>query len=129
MKIAFDESAGTIALADVGNYYNTIASSTNLRWNKQRKTLEGAADLETLNRLAQIIRLPDYIEHHRKMLQRIHDTVEAVRNDPNPVAVIPPPVNATLYAHQTRAYVMALLTFGAITPEQVKAAKEAAGGG
>lgn len=123
MKIAFDEAAGTIALADVGPYYNTLTGATNLRWVKQRKTLEGPADLETLNRLAQIIRLPEHVEKHRRMLQRIRDTVEAVRDDPQPVAVIPPPVNATLYAHQVRAYDMALLTFGAVTPEQVEEAK------
>lgn len=128
MKITFNAETGTITLADMGSHYNTIANTTPLRWNPRRKTMEGAASLDTLNCLAQITRLPDSLEQRRQTLQRVRDAVEEVREDAHPVAVIPPPVKANLFAHQIRAYDMALLTFGAVTPEQMEAAKKASHG-
>lgn len=117
MKIAFDPETGKIALAEIGGLYNTIAATTQLRWNKQRQTMEGVATLDTLNALAKIIKLPPHIEAHRQWLIAVRVAIEQAREDENPTPIFKPPVKATLFKHQIRAYNMALLEFGTATPQ------------
>lgn len=117
MKIAFDPETERIALAEVGGLYNTISSKTALRWNKQRQTLEGDATLDTLNVLASLVKLPPHIEAHRQWIIAVRVAIEQAREDENPTPIFKPPVKATLFKHQIRAYNMALLEFGAATPQ------------
>lgn len=119
MKIALNETDGTIAIAELGVLYQTVASLGTLKWNKQQKVLSGYADLDMLTRLGQLVQLPPRVEAYRRRLLAVQQAMEAERVNPEPRAVMAAPVKATLFKHQQRAVNMCLLAFGVITPEQM----------
>ena len=79
MKIALSEADGTIAIAELGVLYQTVASLGTLKWNKQQKVLSGPADLDMLTRLGQLVQLPPRVEAYRRRLLAVQQAMEAER--------------------------------------------------
>ena len=118
MKMALQ--GNTLKIIEADNVQFTVIKSWNkMRWNKKLKQLEGIADLELLDKLSSIVRLPPAIEAHRAELHRIQEAVDRERIDPDPKPLYKYPVKLPLYRHQTRGANMALLTFGLIQPQEV----------
>ena len=96
----------------------TIRSWNRMKWNRRAGMLTGTADMELLDRLSGIVRLPPAIEAWREALHRVQDAVDRERGDPDPKPVYDYPVRLPLYRHQVRAANMALLTFGMVEPKE-----------
>lgn len=118
MKMAMKDGRLYIKEAD-NSQFMIIKSWNRMKWSKKDQMLHGPATLELLDLLAGIVRLPPAIEAERLRRHEIAEAVDRERMNEHPVAFIAPPVKVTPYAHQTRAYNMALLTFGFVTPEEV----------
>lgn len=117
MKIALKGDALMIREAD--NVQFTIIKSWNkMRWSRSTQTLTGVADLELLDKLSSIVKLPPAVEARRATLHTIADAVDRERMNTNPVPFAKYPVKLPLYQHQVRAANMCLLTFGWEAPEQ-----------
>lgn len=116
MKMALQGT--TLKIREADNVQFTIIKSWNkMKWNKKLQQLEGIADMELLDKLASIVRLPPSIEQHRADLHKVQDAVDRERVNENPEPAYPYPVKMSLYKHQVRGANMALLTFGLISPE------------
>ncbi len=116
MKMALKGT--TLFIKDADNVQFTIIKSWNkMKWSKASQTLTGTADLELLDKLASIVRLPPAIEARRMELRAIAAAVDKERMKENPAPFYKYPVKMPLYRHQTRAANMALLTFGWVAPE------------
>ena len=116
MKMALQGT--TLFIKEADNVQFTIIKSWNkMKWSKANQTLTGTADLELLDKLASIVRLPPAIEARRTELRRVAAAVDRERMNENPVPFYPYPVKMPLYRHQTRAANMALLVFGWAAPE------------
>ena len=119
MKIALQD--GVLKIIETDNVqYAILKSWGKLKWDKRSKMLVGPADIELLDNLAGIVRLPPAIDAYRRKLYRVRDAVNKERSDPDPTPLVTPPIKLPMYKHQTRAYNMALLTFGLVSPEQMK---------
>lgn len=115
MKMALQNK--TLLIKDADNVQFTVIKSWNkMKWDKKTLTLQGTADLELLNRLSSIVRLPPAIQEYRDRLQAVQDAVDAERVDPHPEPLYQYPVKMPLYAHQVRGANMCLLTFGWMPP-------------
>lgn len=116
MKMALKDT--TLFIKEADNVQFTIIKSWNkMKWSKASQTLAGTADLELLDKLSSIVRLPPAIEARRNELWKIAVAVDRERMNEEPAPFYPYPVKMPLYRHQTRAANMALLTFGWIAPE------------
>lgn len=116
MKMALQGT--TLKIVEADNVQFTIIKSWNkMKWNKKLQQLEGIADMELLDKLASIVRLPASIEQHHANLHKVQDAVDRERGNPNPQPAYPYPVKKSLYRHQIRGANMALLTFGLISPK------------
>lgn len=123
MKIAVKD--GKILIKEADPTQMAIMKSWNkLKWNKSLQMMIGECDLEILQRLSTIVRLPGSIDAIRKKMEDVQEAVntERIRKEPKPLAYYP--VKKSLYAHQVRAANMALLTFGMIDPEEEARAYE-----
>ena len=110
MKMAVD--GGTLIIKDADNVQFTVIKSWNkMKWDKKTQTLRGAADLELLDKLSSIVRLPPAAENRRQRLRAVQDAVDRERINPEPVPFFKYPVKMPLYAHQVRGANMAMLTF------------------
>ena len=119
MKMALQ--GNTLLIKDADNVQFTVIKSWNkMKWDKKTQTLRGIGDLELLDRLSSIVKLPPAIAERRNQLRTIQDAVDRERVNPAPSPLYHFPVKMPLYAHQTRGANMALLTFGWAAP----AAKE-----
>ena len=115
MKMALQGNALLIIEAD--NVQFTVIKSWNkMTWDKKSQILRGVADLELLDRLSGLVRLPPAIESRRNRLRTIQDAVDKQRVAQKPVPLYKFPVKMPLYAHQVRGANMALLTFGWVQP-------------
>ena len=111
MKMAVD--GGTLIIKDADNVQFTVIKS----WNTMKcETLRGTADLELLDKLSGIVRLPPAAESRRQRLRAVQDAVDRERINPEPVPFFKYPVKMPLYAHQVRGANMAMLTFGWAQP-------------
>lgn len=111
---------GELWIKNADNTQFTIIKSWNLmRWDKANQMLRGPATAELLNRLASITRLTPPAEAERQRLNGVLAAVDRVRMMDDPSPIVEPPVKMKMFKHQTRGYVMALLTFGLINPEDV----------
>lgn len=118
-KQVFKFGGNQIAIVDADNVQFTVIKSWNkMRWNKAAQALTGTADLELLDRLAGLVRLPPNIEQLRSGLRAVQDAVDRERVNPEPTPFYKYPVKMPLYAHQTRGSNMCLLTFGWVPPEK-----------
>ena len=117
MKMALQGT--TLRIKDADNVQFTVIKSWNkMRWVKKLQELQGTADLELLDRLAALVRLPPDIERRRQELKAVQDAVDRQRVADHPDPLFKYPVKMPLYAHQTRGANMALITFGWIPPER-----------
>ena len=109
----------TLILAEVDNVqFATIKSWNKMKWDKKSQSLYGVADMELLDKLTSIVRLPPTVEQRRQELHTLQDAVDRERVNPEPVPFTKCPVKVPLYAHQIRAFNMALLTFGWASPKE-----------
>lgn len=116
MKMAMKD--GQILIKDADNMQYTIIKSWNkMRWNKAEKMLEAPIDLELLNRLADLVTLPELIEAERQRLIAIAVAVDIERFKAEPKPIYDYPVKLPLFKHQIRGANMCLLTFGLVAPE------------
>lgn len=116
MKMALQGDTLLIKEADTVQF--TIIKSWNkMKWTKATQTLAGTADLELLDKLASIVKLPPAIEGRRQNLHAVNDAVDRERMNQDPRPFLRYPVKLPLYKHQTRAANMALLTFGFVDTE------------
>ena len=116
MKMAVD--GGTLIIKDADNVQFTVIKSWNkMKWDKKTQTLRGTADLELLDKLSSIVRLPPAAENRRQHLRAVQDAVDRERVNPEPVPLCSYPVKMPLYAHQVRGANMAMLTFGWAQPD------------
>ncbi len=112
-KQVFKEGGNQLAIVDIDNaQFDVIRSWNKMRWDKKNKALTGTADLELLDHLAGLARLPPNIERRRAELRAVRDAVDQERVNPEPKPLYQYPVKMPLYAHQVRGANMALLTFG-----------------
>lgn len=108
----------TLLIKEADNVQFTVIKSWNkMRWDRKNQMLTGAADIELLDKLAGIVHLPPAIAAYRDKLHVVQDAVDRERVNQDPEPIIKPPVKMPLYAHQTRAMNMCLLTFGWVSPE------------
>lgn len=115
MKMAMKD--GQILIREADNVqFAIIKSWGKMKWNRATQTLSGVADMELLNKLAEIVSLPASIEAERIKLNEIMAAVDKERMNPKPIPIILPPVKVSLFAHQIRGYNMALMTFGLVSP-------------
>ncbi len=119
MKMGLQGNALIIVEAD-NVQFTVIKSWGKMKWDKKTQRLTGIADLELLDKLSAIVKLPPKVEAYRQRLQAVADAVDRERMNENPVPFYKYPVKLPLYAHQVRAADMCLLTFGWITPEEAK---------
>ena len=92
-----------------------------MKWSRSKAMWSGTVSRELLNKLSSLVPLPAQVEAERKRLGEVQQAVDLERT--KPVDQLKPlmkyPVKKNLYAHQTRAANMALLTFGVIDPAEV----------
>lgn len=98
--------------------YNIITSWNKTKYLKKTKErdaiLVGPCEVEFLNKLAQIIKLPPPAEAIRQKLNAVQAAVDKMRTEKNVQPLIKPPVKVNLFQHQVKGYNMALLTFGVV---------------
>ena len=122
MKMALQ--GNTLLIKEADNVQFAIMKSWNkLRWDKKSQLLIGTADMELLDKLVGIVQLPPGIAEYRAKLHAVQDAVDRERINPDPKPLVAYPVKMPLYAHQTKAANMCMVTFGWIGPEAVKGAK------
>lgn len=110
MRIAMKK--GQILLADIEPWrMEPLKKLGMLRWHKSSRTYSAPVNLDLLNALAGVFRLPDFIEEERQRLDCTARRIEGERNAENPVPIVPYPVKAKLFKHQIRAANMAMLQF------------------
>lgn len=116
MKMALQ--GNTLKIIEADNVQFTIIKSWNkMQWDKKTQQLSGVADIELLDKLASIVKLPPAVAKRREDLHAVQDAVDRERVNPEPVPFVKPPVKLPLYRHQIRGFNMCLLTFGLIAPE------------
>jgi|GEM_PF-297927 len=118
MKMAMKDGQILIKEADQ-NQFMVIKSWNKMKWKRGEQMLVGTADLELLNKLAGLIRLPQPIEQQRQHLIAIQGSVNAERMNPNPVPLVTYPVKLKLFQHQVRGANMAMITFGLVCPKKL----------
>ena len=108
-------------IVEADNVQFTVIKSWNMmKWDKKNQHLKGIADLELLDRLNSLVRLPPAVEERRNRLRAVQDAVDRERVKKEPKPFYKYPVKLPLYAHQVRAADMCLLTFGWIAPEEAE---------
>ena len=115
MKMALRGNALLIKEAD-NVQFSTIKSWNKMRWDKKAQMLTGTADMELLDKLASIVRLPPAIAQRRAELHAVQDAVDRERVNPEPVPLCGYPVKPHLFLHQIRGANMAMMTFGWVGP-------------
>lgn len=115
MKMAMKD--GQILIKDADNTQFTIIKSWGkMKWSRAERMFYGPAEIELLNKLAGIVRLPGPIEAERQRLNEIAQAVDSERMKTDPEPLYKYPVKFPLFKHQTRAANMALITFGLVPP-------------
>ena len=72
MKMALQGT--TLRIKDADNVQFTVIKSWNkMRWIKKLQELQGTADLELLDRLAGLVRLPPDVDRRRSELRAVQD--------------------------------------------------------
>lgn len=123
MKMALKDGQILIKEAD-NNQFLIIKSWNKMKWSKAEQMLYGPADMELLNKLAGLVRLPAPIEERRQHLNKVAAAVDRERMKEEPVPLYKYPVKLPLYKHQIRGANMALMVFGLIEPPGEEAEKD-----
>ncbi|MGN0706609.1 MAG: hypothetical protein ACI4JC_01235 [Faecalibacterium sp.] len=116
MKMALKGETLLIKEADTVQF-SVIKSWGKMKWNRSIQTLSGTADIELLDKLAGIVKLPPNIEIKRIEMHSISEAVDRERMDPEPIPFLEYPVKKKLFKHQVRGANMALLVFGFVNPD------------
>lgn len=117
MEIAMKD--GQILMRNLDStQYNILRNTGKCIWDKKKKMLIGNVDLEFLEILNQMIRLPDKIKAEHTRLRAIQDAIDKERLNEHPVPLVKYPVKLPLFEHQVRGANLALLAFGAVDPPQ-----------
>ena len=103
--------------------YQMIRNTGKCKWDKKRQLLIGPADLELLEYLNHIIRLPQNIAAEYKKLKTVQVAIDTERMNEDPKPLLDLPVKIPLFKHQIRGVNMALLTFGVVEPQKEDAEK------
>lgn len=96
--------------------FTIIKSWGKMKWSKAERMFYGPVEIELLNKMAGIVRLPGPIEAERQRLNEIARAVDAERMKEDPEPLYDYPVKYPLFRHQIRAANMALITFGLVPP-------------
>lgn len=91
MKMALQGTVLMIREADTVQF-SIIKSWGKMKWDRQSQTLKGTADLELLDKLAEMVRLPPAVEARRSSLREVADAVGQERMNPDPVPLVHYPV-------------------------------------
>ena len=117
MKMALQD--GLLRIREMTDeQYQVLQSLGRFKWNKVLRELSGIVDFETLDRLSRIVTLPEPIEAYKRELANAQTAVNKLRLEEEPKPLIKPPIKDGIrpYAHQIRAFNMALVVFGLIEP-------------
>ena len=98
--------------------YNILRGTGKCVWDKKRQMLIGNVELELLETLNLIIRLPDRIKAEYIRLKAIQNAIDKERLNDNPTPLVQYPVKVPLFKHQIRGANLALLAFEAVEPPQ-----------
>ena len=110
----------TLLIKEADNVQFAIIKSWNkMRWDRKTQLLSGTADMELLDKLASIVRLPPAIAQRRERLHAVQNAIDRERVNPEPKPIARYPVKMPLYAHQVRGANMCLVAFGWASPEQI----------
>ena len=91
--------------------FAVIKSWNKMVWKKATKTLEAPCELELLDKLSTLVKLPPRILAYRDELMKVQTAVDDMRIKENVTPIIQPRVKANLFQHQVRGYNMALINF------------------
>lgn len=91
--------------------FAVIKSWNKMVWKKATKTLEAPCEIELLDKLSTLVKLPPRISAYRDELVKVQAAVDDMRIKENVTPIIQPPVKANLFQHQVRGYNMALINF------------------
>ncbi len=122
-RMAMKMEHGYIYIINVDPIKESMMKSwSNIKKNRKTKMWVGLISRDLLNRLRRLTPLPRPIEEVRIHLNKVQEAVDRERvtleAELKPMAQYP--VKKKLYAHQTRAANMALLTFGLVEPSEEK---------
>ncbi len=115
MKMAMKEGQLLIIEAD-NTQFTIIKSWGKMKWSKADRMFYAPVEIELLNKLAGIVRLPAPIEAERQRLNEIARAVDRERMKEEPEPLYKYPVKFPLFKHQVRGANMALITFGLVPP-------------
>lgn len=91
--------------------FAVIKSWNKMLWKKATKTLEAPCEIELLDKLSTLVKLPPRISAYRDELVKVQTAVDDMRIKENVTPIVQPPVKANLFQHQVRGYNMALINF------------------
>lgn len=91
--------------------FAVIKSWNKMVWKKATKTLEAPCEIELLDKLSMLVKLPPRISAYRDELMKVQTAVDDMRIKENVTPIIQPQVKANLFQHQVRGYNMALINF------------------
>lgn len=91
--------------------FAVIKSWNKMVWKKATKTLEASCEIELLDKLSTLVKLPPRISAYRDELMKVQTAVDDMRIKENVTPIIQPQVKANLFQHQVRGYNMALINF------------------
>ena len=123
MKMALKDGQVLIKEAD-NNQFLIRKSWGKMKWSKAELMFYGPADIELLNKLSGLVRLPGPIEQVRQHLNEVAAAIDQERMKEKPEPLYKYPVKLPLYQHQTRGANMALIAFGLIEPPGKETAHE-----
>lgn len=82
----------TLILVEVDNVQFAIIKSWNkMKWDKKSQSLYGTADIELLDKLTSIVRLPSTVEQRWRELHALQEAVDRERVNPEPAPSISTP--------------------------------------
>ncbi len=91
--------------------FAVIKSWNKMVWKKATKTLEAPCEIELLDKLSTLVKLPPRISAYKDELMKVQTAVDDMRIKKNVTPIIQPQVKANLFQHQIRGYNMALINF------------------
>lgn len=91
--------------------FAVIKSWNKMVWKKATKTLEAPCEIELLDKLSTLVKLPQRISAYRDEIMKVQTAVDDMRIKENVTPIIQPQVKANLFQHQVRGYNMALINF------------------
>ena len=115
MKMAIQDGQLLIKEADT-NQFMIIKSWGKMQWSKAEQMLYAPVEIELLNKLAGLVRLPEPIEQQRQQMNRVAEAVDRERLKEEPEPLYKYPVKLPLFKHQLRGANMALMVFGLLEP-------------